>query len=391
MFENEKNDNIYGKITSDFDFSIFDKTDGSGNDLINNEEPFDSDMTAILKEEKNKNHYLCPKCRFFPYIQIKNQNEIHYICHCTKREGKDIKIKNLEILKFKEKQNINSFKNNEFICNKHRHKFRYYCINCHINICKKCCEFHLKEKHDLIIFDFNNYDICNKINKLIEFFNSKQSNNNQIIEIQKDPNISVSELLEKSSIFQEESNSQKFKDEKELYKIKLEEINENLIIEDNNLYYLYELFKIIYCDYLEFPNYSHFFNIENLYNFIEKKMSKKYINNNVIKENNELNNSIYKKGKDTMTIIYKNNNQKIKLFGSKFIENNFSKVYIEIDKKYYKIMEYFQFYNNQEEVKIFLYILEKEKTIDLSFMFSNCVNLKSIYGISGWTTKITVL
>ena len=40
-------------------------------------------------------------------------------------------------------------------------------------------------------------------------------------------------------------------------------------------------------------------------------------------------------------------------------------------------------------MKIKLYISENTKTIDLSSMFSNCVNLKSIYGISKWQTKIT--
>ena len=109
--------------------------------------------------------------------------------------------------------------------------------------------------------------------------------------------------------------------------------------------------------------------------------------NNEIEKNNELNNN-FRKGKDMMTIVYKNDGGEIKLFGSKFIVENFSNVFLEIDNKFCDLMEYYKFKTNAEEVEIKLYISEKEKTIDMNSMFSNCVNLKSIYGISKWETKI---
>ena len=386
MFEEEKNEDIYGKINNDFDYLMFDLTDEPNNNSINIEAPFNSDTTAILKDYKNNNHYSCPKCLFFPFIQIINKNEIRYICKCTKREGKIIKIKDLikEITNIEDKENKNLLKNKELKCNKHKHKFRYYCINCHINICRECCESHLKEKHDLIIFDFNNYDIRKKINKLSEYFNTQQNDDEQIIKRKPDNNENISDLLENSSIFKEELNSDRLKNDNKL-KVKIEKNNPNVIIEENNPYYFYELFKIIYNDYLNYPNYSHFFNIENFFRFMEKEMNAK--KNNEIKKNNELNN-IFKKGKDMMTIVYKNDNKEIKLFGSKFIENNFLNVRLEINNNLCGIKEYYKFDNNIEEVEIKLYISENQKTIDLSFMFSNCANLKSIYGISKWETKI---
>ena len=142
----------------------------------------------MLKENFIDYHYLCPKCHFFPYIQIVNQNEIYYTCGCTKGEKKLIAIK--EFINNKngyitQTDNIVQKglpKNKGLRCNEHNHKFSYYCKKCHINICKDCCEFHLNEKHDLhdlINYDFNIPDILRKSNKLIQFFNNKKMKNLQ--------------------------------------------------------------------------------------------------------------------------------------------------------------------------------------------------------------------
>ena len=54
-------------------------------------------------------------------------------------------------------------------------------------------------------------------------------------------------------------------------------------------------------------------------------------------------------------------------------------------------MDFYKFNTSSIEVEIKLYISEKEQTINMNSMFSNCVNLKCIYGISKWKTKITNL
>ena len=116
---------------------------------------------------------------FFPCIQIINKNEIKCICKCTldqkeddslknkcteQIKGKIIKIKEFinEIKNFEDKKNINNIQNNQLRCSKHNHKFRYYCSNCHKNICKECFEYHLNGNCHLVIFDFLNYDIRKK-------------------------------------------------------------------------------------------------------------------------------------------------------------------------------------------------------------------------------------
>ena len=401
---------IYGKINDTFDDLIFDPQVELEGNPIDNEISFNLDMTEILKDN-NDNHYQCPECLLFPYIEITNKNEIMYRCTCTKKEKgekKIIKIKDLinKITNFDDKNNKkikNNNKNEGLICSKHKQEFRYYCTKCHTNICKDCCEFHLNQNHKLIIFDFNNYAIRKKVNKLIEYFNSKENSNNKIKKNQ-DNNENISELMENSSIFQEELNSEKLKNNETIHEIRIEN-NSKAIIVEKNPYYFYELFKIIYYDYIYFPNYSHFFNIDNIYRFMEKEMinynedeNKDEVenkieieSNNKIENNNEIKN-FCREGKDMMTIVYKNDNNGIKFFGDKFLEGKPSNIFLEMDNKICELKDYHKLsISNKEEVKIKLYISEKENTINMNSMFSECKNLKSIYGISKWKTKITNL
>jgi surface protein len=387
---------FYGKIDlNNQDTLMFDETDEPENNPINNEVSFKLDMTAILKENENtNNHYRCSKCLFFPLIEIIDKNELKYMCKCTDFKRKIIKIKDLinEITNYEDEKNINTInKKKSLECKRHRKEFRYYCSNCRKNICKDCLEFHINQKHNFIIFDFNDYDAHKKLTKLIEYFNSKQCNNNQIKEkFDESENKNISELAENSSIFQEENNSDKLKNDKTPNQIIFE--NSKAINKENKSYYFYELFKIIYNDYINYPNYSHFFNIENMFRFIEKEMTSQNKNNDESEEDSEIEDkelkNTFKKGKDMMIITYKNDKKAIKLFGSKFKMNNYSNVCLEIDNKLLKLKEYYKFNSNADEVKIKLYISENIETIDLNSMFSNCVNLKSVDGISKWKTKI---
>ena len=184
---NYKEEYNYGKIFYDnFDYSMFE----SNNFSENNQITFKLNNTGILKTNLNYAHYLCPKCKFFPYIQIVNQNEMYYNCGCTEKKGELIDIKEF-VNKKKEysKANLNKDKNNDLYkkeglrCLEHNHKFRYYCIDCHINLCKECCEFHLNKSHDLIIFDFNDFDIRKKINKILYFSGFTPLDNKRFIKI----------------------------------------------------------------------------------------------------------------------------------------------------------------------------------------------------------------
>ena len=159
-------------------------------------------LNNILSNLENINiHYLCPKCLNFPFIEFIDEIEIKYNCGCSDRKEHKLKIKDL----FDPKLNYmiyNNIKNNDnagetffnneenkdndddninrdidFKCKKHKsfktHKFRYYCTNCHKNLCKECCQRHYKS-HNLIVFDLNNSKIIEKLIGINDIINNKK-------------------------------------------------------------------------------------------------------------------------------------------------------------------------------------------------------------------------
>ena len=333
----------------------------------------------MLRDNNNYYSYLCLKCKHFPYIIFENQNEIIYQCGCTRKEGNLIKIKEYLNEISKNDKNLDD-KNIDSInrCKRHNRKFRYYCSNCHINLCRECCGSHWEKRHDLKIFDFNDYYIRRRVNEIILSVNSKRKCNHRIkIENDFENSHNFEELMENISNYSEESKED---NDIKLYKININNNdNHNARIEENNPYYLIKLIKIIINDYLKYPNFMHFYNIENAYRFLLNKENK-----NILSSGTCYINELEKK--DVMTIIYKNENKKIRLFGSEFIKKNIDKVYMKIGKNISRLKEYYKFDAHKEEVKLELIVLEKE--IDMSYMFNNCVNLKSLIGISDWKTKI---
>ena len=371
-----------------------------------NETSLKSELSEILKDLNNIYHYICRKCHTFPYIEIIDKNTIKYKCQCKKKEKEEEKEtkKDKEIIKetneeekkeeesskiMKIKDLINNIKkekkeNDEeiqgLICDKHGEEFRYYCSDCRENICKDCCELHFKTKPcecAFDVFDFKNYEYFQKSEKLYKYFKTKQNSDNK--------NQNNNAFGEISSISKEESNSGELKNNGTVNEI-IPTNNTHIIMKENNPYYFYELFKIIYKDYKNYPNNSHFNNIDNIFKFMQKEMDEQ--NNN--KNNNENNNNNNKlknkeiKGKNVMTMIYKNDNKPIKLFGGKYVYSNLPVCQLEIDDKLCNIWEEYKSDSKKEEIVVKLYFSDKQKEINLSYMFANCVNLKSVYGISRW-------
>jgi surface protein len=391
---------FYGTINYDnTDTLNLDETNKGEENQTSDDISFNLELTEILKEIDDNYHYLCRKCFTFPKIEIIDQNTIKYRCLCLKK-GKEkeekeeiMKIKDL-INKIKNEENINNKELKGLICNEHEQEFRYYCPDCRMHICKDCCESHFQKKckYHFVVFDFNNYDTRKKAKKLVHYFNNKQKN----IEIKKDQNDNgnISELMDNSSDLKEGTNSERLKDNNETVNKIIMKDDSHFIIEEHNPYYFYELFKIIYKDYKNYPNYSHFFNIDNIFKFMEKEMtnqdSNEIKNNNDTKNNNEIKNKDIE-GKDVMIIKYINDKKPIKLFAVKYIQYIVSNCQLEIDNKFCEFQEFHTFDSNKDEVIVKLYIPKEKKTINLSYMFANCVNLKSVYGLSKWKTKITNL
>ena len=250
------------------------------------------DELPIPKLEDSNIHYRCPKCFNFPLIEFINKNEeiIIYSCACYK--GKRIFIQDL----FDKEKKYMSFQNNPnkdskieevvgYMCTEHKsytsnsfiyNNFEYYCLTkkCNKNLCKKCIEEHLQAGHDILIFDYQNFETKKKVNEIIEFENK----NKKVVDIkfESENNINLSgfdELIE-------DENESKIIDN-EIKEFKVEQVSKNTIkiLPKKNLDKIHnnfiELINIILTDYTLYPNYIHFFNIQNIYRILINHSDKK--------------------------------------------------------------------------------------------------------------------
>ena len=87
-----------------------------------------------------------------------------------------------------------------------------------------------------------------------------------------------------------------------------------------------KLIKIIIDDYKNYPNFSHFFNIKNIFEFFN--IEEKLINE---KENKKLENELNENEEPIVFKYFSNISGKTKLFSNKFVLNNKEKFKIEIE------------------------------------------------------------
>ena len=270
-----------------------------------NEPNLSFDELPIPKLENSNIHYRCPKCFNFPLIEFIDKNEeiIIYSCACFK--ARRINIKDL----FNKEKNYMSFKNNinsnskiediiGYKCTKHKsfnpisseyNNFEYYCLSssCFKNLCKKCIEEHLKEGHELLNFDYQNFETIKKMNDIIKFENENKKDID--IEFESGNNINLSGLDE--LIEDEEGNEIKNNEIKE-FKLVPTSKNKMKVVPKKDLDNIHnnfiELINIIMTDYTLYPNYIHFFNIQNIYRVLikddkQKEKPQKEKNNRYIK------------------------------------------------------------------------------------------------------------
>ena len=207
------------------------------------------------------------------------------------------------------------------------HKFRYYCADCHKNLCELNIQNHID--HTLINFDYINFEINSEVNELIKYLNQ---NNENDVEIS-----NLSEELEEKSYLIMNSDKKAIKIQKGPF---------------------CELIRIIIDDYLNYPNYSHFFNIDSISKYLKNGFSNNKNKEKTLKENNiieKYNVNDY----DYIDIKYINSFGEIKLFGEKFVEKNKNNAFI-INKKGEKIelKEKYKFKSDSDEINIkLIYVL----------------------------------
>ena len=235
----------------------------SDNKEENLDSAFNLNILPIINLKDPSIHYRCPKCGNFPFIEFKtNQEDISYSCACYKDKYlpiKDLFVPENKYLTFLDKENENQILG--FKCTNHKSgkskKFKYFCIICNNNLCKDCLQYHLNKNHDLINLEFQMYEMNKKIVKINNKLNEEKARSEE------SENITFEE--EKSIDNKIDNNTNSFKFEK------LDNGNYKQIPQERKKVFpdnCVELIKIIINDYIKYPNYYHFFNIQNIYNFL---------------------------------------------------------------------------------------------------------------------------
>ena len=249
--------------------------------IEHNDVSLDISVPPIPQLDDPDYHYLCPKCHNFPLIEFLSEEKeyVKYKCSCTKEQKELVKIddffKNkITILNNKEFNSLTKDKIIGFKCTSHNslkyNKFKYYCIACKKNICKECCQNHLDKNHDIVVFDYQNFEMYKKIKDINEYLNSESIKNNEKIvegyENSKDNNNKNKMEIEDFKFIKTGESTLETQSKKRMKEI---------------LDYHIKLIKIIISDFLMYPNYYHFYNLENIHRVFAAKISKKEIKKDI--------------------------------------------------------------------------------------------------------------
>jgi len=328
----------------------------------------DFNKTQVIDISKIK----CDKCK------SKNKSETFnnefYVCYECKMNlcplCKSVHDKTHSII---------NYDNKNYVCNKHNETLFKYCEDCKIDMCLSCVNEH--KGHNIQSYEDKLVDIKyfkSLLNYLDKFINKFKKNLEEAI-------LKFKSIIENLDIYYNLYNDMLNKYEKNKNR------NYNFLFNSREIFLSNEEVAIA----LNLCNYG--YNLNGLL----------YLYNEMNEENEEI------------EITYKPNkneeNNKIRIFGKGFVENNFDKCRIIYNENEYYLREYFQDmdeeYNNQDpftlklkginNIKYASYMFkncESELSIDISKwntskvedmrgMFSECESLSSLPDISKWNTS----
>ena len=371
---------------------------------------------------------ICPKCKEQCLISFENFKI--KLVGCPNEHI----IKNIKLRDFTNTQNINistikcnkcklekksNFKNDEF----------FICLNCQLNLCLLC-----KNKHDLnhniITYDQKNYlcrihnepffKYCKQCNENICFSCDEHNNHELLFLVDLKPNIdekkkilneikiyidsinkTIKEVINKLNRFTEDINKYYEINKRIFENYNVNRMNyQNLknIQEISNNNRIYKLLKYINDD----NNIKErLLNILNLYENLNKDdineeiFDEEIINNNEIKEDEKdenYQNALTNINNQTneMTIIYNiKGNNKIRIFGHKFVEKNKDKYYLIINNKNTELKEYLDEKIEQQN-KLEIKLVANDIITNMNYMFYCCDSLNTLSDISKWDIKNVV-
>jgi len=300
----------------------------------------------------NENAIKCGKC---DKTKFKSYNKKFYRCLTCKQNTCPLCKKSHDDQNHK----IIDYGNINYVCEIHNDFYVSYCYNCKNNLCITCKKKHDKD-HKMISFE-NIMPNDEEVKEELKNFKSKiDSLNNQIDEI-KTMLDTVKDCIKK------------------YYDINVELIN-HYDIQKKNYHVLKNINSIIDNIKLE--------DIDNIIN--ESSMDKKFGNllNIYNKMASKSNNKFILRYKIDKNYVQ---NNKIKIFGEKFVKNNENNCKILCKGQSYNLVDSFDISNCNKENNMLEIELEGVYNItNASYMFYECNCLSPLSQISEWdTSKIT--
>ena len=147
----------------------------------------------LINREKPKNNFFkkvfCKKCYSIPSIKFLNNNLLQSSCKCRKLInicGGKFYEEYLVKLRKGDLQNLDLDYN--LICKIHNKQFKFYCIDCKLNLCEICAKLKVHENHintfeNLIIDEESIREINNLIKNIKISLNSKDIEKRELLNI----------------------------------------------------------------------------------------------------------------------------------------------------------------------------------------------------------------
>ena len=253
---------------------------------------------------------------------------------------------------------IINYDNKFYICPIHNESFVKYCKDCKEDICFSCIKKH--KKHGLLSYEKELLDINivrKKMNLLGKVINQFKNNLEEIIK-------KFKKIMESMDLFYNINNDilnnfEKNKNRNYMSLLNLNTINESITN---------EITKLI-------DNYSYGYNLNGLL----------YLYSEMTGKNEEI---------ELKYKLKKNNKEKVRIFGQRFVNNNIQKCKVLIDddydeeydlKEYIEDIDYMGIYNDKDEISIKLKGINN--ITDMSGLFQNCNSFETLPNISNWDTS----
>ena len=342
-----------------------------------------NDKNNKNKEEKQNKDIICPECGEICLIDINDYKLILSKC-INKHSTENILLDEFNDLQNNKELNILC---NE--CNKNRNEIYknqlYKCCNCNKNICPICKSKHDKN-HILIDFELKNY-LCNVHGeRYMSYCETCNKNLCDLCELEHNKNHNFNYL--NKLITNKENNANELRIKIDNLKKEVNNIIDKLnkIVDNLEIYY-YINNSIINNYNIKNKNYEVLMNINNIYNFNEIiiKDINEITNENKIENKIKYINNIYDKmiTRNEFIIKYKAGKEdKIRVFGDKFVENNKNNFQMIINDNIYELNSFYNIKNEKENEKIEIKLKQIKDATNISYMFDGCLTLTELANIS---------